>query len=96
MHSHHNLEDAALFPALRSRDEALGPVIERLEAEHRVVSGLLDEVEAAAEGPLGEQAEARERLSAALGRLAGDLLEHLDYEEEALGPTLNGLEAWPV
>jgi hypothetical protein len=96
VHSHHNLEDAALFPALRSRDEALGPVIERLEAEHRVVSDLLDEVEAAAGGPLGEEAEARERLSGALSRLADDLLAHLDYEEEALGPTLNGLEAWPV
>ncbi len=96
VHSHHNAEDVGLFPALRRRDEGLNPVIDRLEADHRVVSELLDEVEAAARGPLEGEDPARARLSAALDRLAGHLLEHLDYEEESLGPTLNELEAWPA
>lgn len=95
VHTHHNVEDAAIFPVLRDRDQALGPVIDRLEADHRVVSDLLDEVEAQARGPLDRENEVRERLASALDRLASHLLEHLDYEEEALGPTLNEMEAWP-
>lgn len=95
VHSHHNLEDAALFPALRDRDEALNPVIDRLEADHRTVSDLLDEVEEAANGPLEQEGEVRERLASALHRLAGHLLEHLDYEEKAIGPALNEMEGWP-
>ena len=96
VHTHHNLEDSAIFPALRERDEALNPVIDRLEADHRVVSDLLDEVERGARGALEQEAEVRERLAAALDRLADHLIEHLDYEEEALGPTLNSMEAWPA
>lgn len=95
VHSHHNLEDAALFPALRDRDQALGPVIDRLEADHRVVSDLLDEVEAQARGSLDHEDEIRELLASALDHLAGHLLEHLDYEEKAIGPALNEMEGWP-
>ena len=80
VHTHHNVEDAAIFPALRDRDQALGPVIDRLESDHREVSDLLDDVEREARGPLDHEAAARERLAAGLDRLAEHLLEHLDYE----------------
>ena len=37
----------------------------------------------------------RERIVTALGGLATDLLAHLAFEEEALGPTILELEEWP-
>ncbi len=37
----------------------------------------------------------RVRLVNALGDLATDLLAHLEWEEEALGPTILELEEWP-
>jgi hypothetical protein len=93
---HHRLESAALFPAVRARVPDLGPVIDKLEADHQVVAGHLDDVEAAirALGAAGRARGAadgdsgRGDLIAALERLAADLLTHLDFEEESLGPTL--------
>jgi Hemerythrin HHE cation binding domain len=89
VHSHHNLEDAALFPMLRRADPDLAPVVERLEADHRRVSDLLDTVEAAAAAlDDAEEAEARRRVRHALDELAAHLLEHLELEERSVGPTL--------
>jgi iron-sulfur cluster repair protein YtfE (RIC family) len=87
VHGHHSLEDAALFPVLRRANPDLGPVLERLNAEHRRVSDLLDEVESAA----GAIEEDRTRVIEALDALAEQLLAHLDFEEESLGPTLRRL-----
>jgi hypothetical protein len=62
-------------------------------ADHRVVSDLLDRVEAAAESLGGpEDAPARPALSAALDALSVHLLAHLDTEEAALEPVLSRLE----
>jgi hypothetical protein len=94
VHSHHNHEDALLFPAIREH-EGMNPVVDRLEADHRRVSDLLDEVEEAVKGPLEDDASARVRVASGLEDLATHLLEHLDYEEEAIGPVLNQWEAWP-
>jgi hypothetical protein len=94
VHSHHNLEDAALFPRLRRFHPALGPVIDKLEADHVVVSNDLDEVEAAAERLDGDES-ARAALADALNGLAKHLLTHLDYEEANLTPTLRRLAGWP-
>jgi iron-sulfur cluster repair protein YtfE (RIC family) len=96
VHSHHGREDSGLFPALRKHDGRLNPVIDRLEADHRIVSDLLDDVEESANGRLEDDGAVRDRLAAALARLARHLLEHLEYEEDALGPTLNGMESWPT
>lgn len=40
VHHHHRIEDVALFPALRRSDPSLGPVVDRLEADHLRVSEL--------------------------------------------------------
>jgi Hemerythrin HHE cation binding domain len=48
VHSHHNAEDALFFPTLRAANPGLAPVVDKLEADHRTVSDLLDEVEVAA------------------------------------------------
>jgi hemerythrin-like domain-containing protein len=94
VHLHHGLEDALLFPALREVDPDAAPVIDRLEADHRRVSDLLDAVEAAA-ARLTEDEAARASVVLALGELHGHLLEHLDYEELNAGPVLRRLERLP-
>jgi len=97
VHAHHNLEDIAIFPGLRAHDAALAPVVDKLEADHRSVSDQLDEVEAAADALLAEDAvDARARVATALGELAAGLLAHLTYEEEAIGPTILEWEGWPL
>lgn len=92
VHGHHRLEDMALFPELRRTNPALGPMIDRLQADHRIVSAQLDEVEAAAEalGADGTPA-ARARFVSVLEALAAHLLAHLELEEESVAETVR---AW--
>ncbi|MFZ0921200.1 MAG: hemerythrin domain-containing protein [Candidatus Dormiibacterota bacterium] len=96
VHAHHGLEDADMFPALRRSNPELSAVVDKLEADHRAISSLLDEVEAAA-GELDDAAAnpARKRLVIALGRLEEDLLAHLAFEEESIASTMRGWERWP-
>ena len=94
VHSHHHVESIMLFPELRRANPALGPVVDKLEADHASVSGLLDEVEAAAQALSGRDDPAlRERLTGALQKLSTDLLAHLRYEEESISDTLRTLAA---
>jgi hemerythrin-like domain-containing protein len=83
---HHAIEDSNLFVDLRSRDESLGPVIERLSEEHEVVAAVLTRLDAA----LVAMVEDPQNLGAVqdeVDRLTDVLLSHLDYEEaELLGP----------
>jgi iron-sulfur cluster repair protein YtfE (RIC family) len=95
VHSHHNAEDSLFFPILRAANPDAAPVIDRLEAEHRTVSDLLDEVEAAAGELDGDDRAPRERLSAGLVALAEQLLAHLAYEESEAGPTIRSLDRHP-
>jgi hemerythrin-like domain-containing protein len=96
IHLHHSLETAELFPALRKANPALGPVVDKLDADHRQVSAHLAEVEEACETLAHDHAtEARQRLVRALRDLAADLLAHLDFEEEQVSPTLRTWERWP-
>jgi len=71
-------------------------VVDKLMADHRQVSRLLDEIEASANALVVEDGTSiRVRIVTALGDLATDLLAHLAFEEEALGPTILSLEEWP-
>ena len=96
VHSHHTHESMLLFPALRQSNPALNAVVDKLEADHAHISGLLDEVEAASDqlGQPGEPA-IRERLATALRTLSDDLLAHLQYEEEHISGTLRTWTRWP-
>jgi hypothetical protein len=94
VHSHHNLEDAAWFPAMRRANPPLEPVVDKLESDHRKVSVLLDTVEAAATTLSDvDSSEARGRVSEALTELAEHLLAHLDFEELNAGPTLRRMQS---
>jgi iron-sulfur cluster repair protein YtfE (RIC family) len=96
VHSHHSLEDRAIFPTMRAREPDLGDVIDRLEADHRSVSDSLRSVEASvADLDSGDASiSARERLVAALNDLGELLLEHLDFEERSLERPLGRMRTW--
>src|ERR1700722_9131757 len=97
VHGHHHLESAMLFPALRQANPALGPVVDKLEADHAQVATLLDEVQAAA-GELTGPAEpaARAALVTGLRELSDVLLAHLAYEEDNISSTLAAMTGWPA
>lgn len=96
VHSHHMLEDIALFPELRRTNPALGPVVDKLEADHRLVSDYLDGIEEAVRD-LGHEdtPEARRRIVDGLEGLAEHLLAHLEFEEKEISPTLRQWTQWP-
>jgi alkanesulfonate monooxygenase SsuD/methylene tetrahydromethanopterin reductase-like flavin-dependent oxidoreductase (luciferase family) len=81
--THHSIEDSSMFPHLRTADAALAPVIDRLEAEHHVIAGVLDEVDrglvAVVSGP-DRMAELRR----AVDLLSDTMTSHLSYEEREL------------
>ena len=89
LNSHHRNEDAVLFPAVRRAAPQLGAAIDRLEADHRVVASLLDDIDALADDLTGRPA--RRALVDALDALSTNLLRHLDLEEATLQPIL---ESW--
>ena len=93
---HHRLESGYLFPELRRIEPSLAEVVERLDADHAVVARHLDEITAAADavGDL-DTPDRRDSLISAIGALAGDLLTHLAFEEERIGPVLRTLTRWP-
>jgi hemerythrin superfamily protein len=97
VHAHHNGEDTHIFPALRRSNPALDPVVDKLEADHRKVSDILDEVETAANDlTVDDGTPSRERLVDALNLLGEHLLAHLAYEEESISPTLRSWRHWPM
>lgn len=97
VHSHHHGEDVILFPELRRTNPALAPVVDKLEADHRVVSDYLDEIEAAVRTLGRDDAPAtRERIVTSLDGLAEHLLAHLAFEEREIAPTILTWERWPV
>lgn len=95
VHSHHHAESVLLFPRLRMSNPALGPVVDKLEADHARVSDLLDDVSAAALALADrEDPVVRKRLIEALEDLSADLLAHLEYEEEQISGTLRTWTSW--
>jgi hemerythrin superfamily protein len=97
VHAHHGAEDRLLFPALRAADASIGPLVDRLEADHARVSDLLDAIEAAARALTeADGGAARPRVVDGLRDLHGHLLEHLDYEELHAGPPMRRLERLEV
>jgi iron-sulfur cluster repair protein YtfE (RIC family) len=89
VHHHHRLEDRALFPELRRVNPSLGPVVDRLQEDHRRVARLLEAVEAAvATLDAGDTPATRAAVAAALDDLAAHLLAHLELEEGSVAETL--------
>ncbi|MFC3499819.1 hemerythrin domain-containing protein [Micromonospora krabiensis] len=95
VHRHHRLESVLLFPAVRRSAPHLKATVDKLEADHALVSELLDQVEEAAQALNGEDAAIRKKLVTALRTLSDHLLEHLAFEEKALAPVLATWKRWP-
>jgi Luciferase-like monooxygenase/Hemerythrin HHE cation binding domain len=94
---HHTVEDQALFPGLRSLDQRMAPVVDRLHAEHLVIAGVLERVDAALVALVTSPATGMSELRSAVDLLTDTLLSHLSYEEGELveplgrlGPALYG------
>ena len=96
VHSHHHAEDTEFFDELEETNPAIGPVVDRLRADHRAVSGYLDAVEAAARALTEDDGrDARRAVVDALEVLEGHLLAHLDYEELNIAGTARRLRELP-
>ena len=83
---HHTIEDQSLFPYLRHHEPRLAPVIDRLQAEHRVIHDVLDGVDRALVAFISatDRAAALVSLRAAADLLSDTLRSHLSYEEREL------------
>jgi hypothetical protein len=80
---HHTLENQALFPHLRRGDPRLGPVVDRLTEEHRIIHDVLDRVDRALVAFVSTP-DGAEALRAEVDLLSDTLLSHLAYEEREL------------
>lgn len=89
VHTHHSIEDYAIFPALAEQGGVFKAIADRLQAEHVVVHELLlalvDALNALAGEPTQSNFEDTKEVYQALERV---LLSHLGYEEEAMGDAL--------
>src|SRR3954454_11798349 len=88
VNGHHSLEDASVFPHLRAAEPGAAPVLDRLQAEHEVIHGLLDRVDRSLVALVGEgDTSALDAVEEAVELLADRLVSHLSYEERELrGP----------
>jgi len=92
--THHSLEDAAVFPHLRRSDSGLVPVLDRLEAEHVIIHGVLEEVDRALVDVMGEQSDLL-ALQEVTDLLSAVLISHLDYEEAQIVEPLSRYGFFP-
>lgn len=89
VHHHHQQEDSSMFPALRERHPELRSALDRLDAEHRAIAALLEEMQQI----LSAEDADRDHVLAEVDRLAAELEAHLTYEEEQLIPVIDGVPA---
>jgi hemerythrin-like domain-containing protein len=80
---HHMLEDEAVFPHLRASEARLGPVLDRLTDEHKIIHQVLNDVDQALVDHLRNPADF-DGLQQAVDILTDTLLSHLAYEEAQL------------
>lgn len=81
--SHHSLEDASVFPHLRTAEKSLGPVLQRLQDEHLVIHDVIEAVDRALVDFVARPQDFSQ-LDEAVDTLTDTLLSHLSYEEEEL------------
>jgi hemerythrin-like domain-containing protein len=85
--THHTIEDQSVFPHLRRQDPRLGPVLDRLEAEHHLIHDVLEGVDQALIALVSREEGANDGMTdlrAAVDQLTDSLLSHLSYEEREL------------
>jgi hypothetical protein len=97
VHTHHTIEDAAVFPMVRKHDPSLNSVVDRLEEDHLRVHHITERIVAVADRVAASTTEAdRADLVDALNELEEHLLAHLTLEEQSIGPLLSTWDHWPM
>jgi hemerythrin-like domain-containing protein len=72
-------------------------VVDKLEADHRKMANYISEINDVTRDLLKDDTPDRRNTTVeSLNRLADHLLEHLSYEEEAIGPTVRSWDRLPV
>lgn len=85
---HHLHEDQNWFPRLLRVNPARNPAVQRLKREHEAVAERLGRIERHARA-IDRDPGVRAPLSAELTGRARDLVAHLDWEEDAIFPTIH-------
>lgn len=91
---HHAVEDAHMFPGVRAAAPQVGAVIDRLEAEHLVIAGVLERFDRALvdlvreEGGDGPGRAGIAEIDSLASHLGAILRSHLAYEEDSLAQAL--------
>ena len=80
---HHSIEDAAVFPYLRTVEPGLGPVLDRLSDEHGLIHRVIESVDRALVRHITQPDDLTE-LQDLTDLLTDTLLSHLAYEEREL------------
>ncbi|MGP3937445.1 hemerythrin domain-containing protein [Nonomuraea sp. KM88] len=81
LHEHHQGEDDGLWPLVRERNPAAGPLLDSLEADHRRIAPAMESLTAVGQRYAGTTTDqARTALVAALDALTQVLVPHLDCE----------------
>lgn len=90
LHAHHTGEDDGLWPVVRQKNPAAGPLLDSLEADHRRIEPAAAALRSAGEGYAGSSGDdARADLVVALDDLAAVLFPHLDREVEEAMPVVS-------
>jgi hypothetical protein len=90
LHAHHTSEDNGLWPAVRAKNPAAGPLLDSLEADHRRIEPAAEAVRGAGSA-YAESTQDAERLAlvAAIDELGEVLFPHLDREVAEAMPVVS-------
>ncbi|WP_326578532.1 hemerythrin domain-containing protein [Actinacidiphila glaucinigra] len=90
LHTHHTGEDEGLWPQVRERDPATGPLLDSLDTDHRrITPAAVTVTDAARRYAETASDEARIRLLAALDSLTAVLVPHLEREVAEAMPVVS-------
>jgi hypothetical protein len=92
LHGHHEVEDTAMFPGMRTEHPELGPVFEQLTADHRQIDPLL----AAGDRAFAALAVAPATAASVVADLAVLLDRHLGLEEANVVRFIRDAKAFPA
>jgi iron-sulfur cluster repair protein YtfE (RIC family) len=91
LHGHHTMEDANVFPDIRSRCPDLASALDRLSEQHHRIDPVLERGDAA----FADLAHP-EKAGAVLDDLKALLDEHLAFEEANITPALRDAKEFPA
>jgi hypothetical protein len=90
LHAHHTSEDEGLWPAVRAKNPAAGPLLDSLEADHRRIEPAAAALRSAGERYRAtDDEQSRVGLVAAIDDLTAVLVPHLDREVDEAMPVVS-------